>query len=345
MALTIVSDFHHGSLYHSLILLLEERLGHTLLRQIGMDWFTEGIWLIGRPYPQPRITAEQYLGLDHRKWDAYKALNADYRLEDGIYHLYDPTNDVFHKAITLDQFKEMDIDIVLSTYAPHDETFARLINDFKPNAKHVAQLGNIGQNTNVKNVLCFNGVRRREGAHWLDYHQEFDLNVFYPEPPKFHKHITSFVIDLPRRDLYEHYKGAMPDYEFRAHGGNNSPDGNITFMTQIAHIMRESSFGWHVKPRGDGYGHCLHNWYACGRPVITSFNDYKAYSGGRLLEDGVTAIDLDSKKPEQVMEEIRFFSDPERHKWMCDNAYRRFKEVVDFERDSRNVAAFLEKLV
>ncbi len=344
MSLRILTDLHHGGLFHSLILLLERRLGHTVLRQIGMDWFTEGIWLIGNPYAEPRITADQYLGLDHKVWTAFQSLNADYRLEDGIYNVYDPTHDMHHKAITLEQFKEMDIDIILSTYGPHDVTFAKLVEDFKPTAKHVAQLGNIGQTTRVKNVMCSNGIPRIEGTNWIDYHQEFDLNTFYPVQPQYHNRITSFVIGIPLPNVYEHYRDAMPDYEFKAYGGE-APDGNITFMTDIASIMRDSSFGWHVKPRGDGFGHVLHSWYACGRPVITFFHDYAPYSGYKLLEDGVTAIDLDNKKPEQVIEEIRHFSEPERHKQMCDNAYGRFKEVVDFQRDSVNVQSFLGNLI
>jgi len=288
-------------------------------------------------------TVRQYLDINDGAFTPFKNLNGGWTLNDGIYHIYDADTGMHQKAITLEKFKEMDIDIVISSIPDHDRTFAQLILDHKPSAKHIAQLGNIYQRTNIKNVMCSTGLEPEEGKNWVSYHQEFDLSIFRYEPPTNHNRVSSMVIGLPRRDLYGHYKGALPDYEFRAYGG--AEDGWLSSLQDIAKVMRESSFGWQVKPGGDGYGFCLHHWFACGRPVITFFRDYAPYLGNALLEDGVTAINLDGKEPQQVIEEIRYFSDPERHKQMCENAYDRFKEVVCFERDGLRVQEFLERLI
>lgn len=343
--MVVFSDLHHGDLYYSLQLLFEKRLGWTLLRPIGTDWFTQGYWKLAEVYGNHPDTIRQFLGLDVHKWEAYKFLNGDYKLEDGVYHIYDPIHDIHQKAITFEQFKQMDIDLVISSYQPHDLVYADLISKYKPKAKHIAQMGNIYQTTQVKNVMCSTMPYPVESdKNVVFYHQEFDLETFKYTPPTGNKKITSFVHCLPRKEQYELFKLGLPEYKFKSHGAG-CPDNPITGAKNVAQIMSESMFGYHVKPGGDGFGHTLHSFYACGRPVLIGGNDYRDKLAGNLLQDGVTCIDLDKHSFNENINLIRYHSEPERHKLMCENAYKRFKEVVDYDQEEAEIRKFLEKII
>ena len=69
---------------------------------------------------------------DQLLFDMQMLEDGDYVENDGIYQVWDPTHSCHQKAITLEKFKEMDIDIVISSIADHDISFAKLIADFKP---------------------------------------------------------------------------------------------------------------------------------------------------------------------------------------------------------------------
>jgi hypothetical protein len=342
--MNVFCDRHHGDLTYSLQLLFEKRLGWNIYFPIGMDWFYKGFWDIGNPYPNPADTAKQYLGTDDRTWDAYKNLNADYKIEDGIYHVYDPVHRCHIKCITFEKFCELPIDIVISSYPfGHDQTYARLISEYKPQAKQIAQMGNIYQQTEVKNVMC-STLPYPTDKHIVFYHQEFNLDVFRYEKPQNFRKITSFINLLPRVDLYEWAKLNLPDFEFKAYGAS-TPDGTISSDIGIADIMRQSTFGWHIKPKGDGFGHVIHNWYACGRPIITDIFDYQDKLAGQLLTDELTCIDIHGKSNEQILDRIKHFSQPRENHWMSFNAYNRFRCVVDYDKEFEDIKHFLENLV
>lgn len=342
MNLQVFCDFHHGSLLYSLQLLFEKRLGWNLYRPIGMEWFSSGIWRLADVYPNPADTAKQYLGTDDRHWDQYKNLNGDYKIEDGIYHVYDPVHEIHQKAITLEKFKEMPIDIVISSISAHDVTFANLIREYKPQAKHIAHMGNIYQQTDVANVMCSTKPYPTD-KYVVFYHQEFPLDIFKYEPPSQEKKIISFVNLLPAREYYDSYKMRLPQYNMKAYGAG-CPDGTITGIKAIAQIMSQSMFGFHVKPGGDGFGHIIHNWYACGRPVIIKKSDYIDKLAGDLLIDDVTCIDLDARNIEENIQKIHYWSQADKHLEMCENSIKRFREVVNFDEEEKKIRLFLERL-
>ncbi len=340
--MNIFVDYHHDALYYSLYLLLEKRLGHKLFRPIGMDWFDEGFWDIGNPYPNPRDTAKQYLGTDDRTWDAYKNLNGDYKIEDGIYYIYNPPHNFHHRGITLEKFKEMKFDIIISSFPfGHEQTYKRLQQSLMPSAKFIVQLGNIYQSTTAENVMC-STVPYPTDKNVIFYHQEFDLNIFKPVK-KDQIFISSFVNIMPRSDLFEAVEKLVPEYFFKSFGAQNR-DGTLTDMQDIANYMNQSKFGWHIKPGGDGFGHIIHNWFAVGKPIITNISDYKDKLAGALLEDGVTCIDVEGKSPEAIADLIKFFSLPEEYEKMCQAIKNRFKKVVDFDKEAKQVQHFLENL-
>lgn len=343
--MNIFSDLHHGDLFYSLQLLFEKRLGYNLYRPIGMDWFNHGYWDIGNPYPNPADTAKQYLGIDDRTWDPYKNLNADYHIEDGIYMVYDPVHNTHQKAITFQKFKDMQIDAVISSYPfGHDETYARLIKDHKPNAKQITQMGNIYQHTEVSNVLC-STLPYPTDKHVVFYHQEFDLENYYPSisiTPK--KIIRSFVNLLPRSELFNGYSQYLSEFIFESYGAGNA-NGTISSDKEIANLMRDSMFGWHIKPGGDGFGHVIHNWYACGKPVITNGSDYQDKLAGQLLTHGITCIDLEQGNFEENVQRIKWFSQPDNYMYLALNAKTRFMQVVNYEEEAEKVKEFLSNLV
>ncbi len=220
----VFCDMHHGALFYSLHLLFEKRLGWELYYPIGEDWFTQGYWKIAEPYANDAGTIRQFLSPEAIGFDQYKSINGDNYYKDGVYYCYDPVQDYQRKAITLERFKEMDIDIVISSYQPHDESFARLIREYKPKAKHIAQMGNAYQTTEVRNVMCSTmPYAVPADKNVVFYHQEFDLNVFCYKPPERVTKITSFVNILPRKEIYELYKTRLTEFDFKAYG-ESCPD-------------------------------------------------------------------------------------------------------------------------
>lgn len=326
----VLADYHHDDLYYSLHLLFAKRLGFELYQPVGMAWKEHGYWDYGH---LPDVWA-QYLG-EHRITGT---------ASDGSYHLlYNHRHDIHYKGLTLEQFRANPCDIILSSTTNNDGAYDRLQYDCAPRAKRIAHVGNIGQWTDVPNVLLTTAWVHPRYRSYVQVHQEFDLDVYRYVPPVSHNSITSFVNCLPVSDywsLYQRLVAALPEFRFAAHG-IVCPQGNVDSKQEIGNIMLESAFGFHAKA-GDGYGHTVHSWYACGRPCIVNLSVYSKGIAGRLMEDGVTCID--GEKADAV-DRIRYFADPERHAQMCEAAYRRFGEVVNFDEDERKVRDWLGNLL
>ena len=355
----IFCDLHHSDLYYSLHLLFEKRLGHELYRPIGMDWFDNGFWSIGDPYPDPRDTAGQYLGSDpsliknelNREFFANKKVQCvnDVRM------CYDEPRDFTHRAITFETFKNTHFDIVMSTYPSHDVTYARLIKLHKPNARHIHQMGNTQSGpTDVLNIMYSlhpsTAPNFKPIQHIVYYTQEFPLDIFKYVPPPEKKRICNFVHIHPRRELFDKYKAALPEFEFRSHGIANE-HGAIP-LKAVAETMQKSTFGWHVKPLAvpPGGGHCFNNWVASGRPIITCATGEQGALQGRphqlvspLIPDE-TMIDLNAHTFEENVRLIRESSEPERLKQMCERMHELSKSYLNFDEDARRVRAFMDVL-
>jgi uncharacterized CHY-type Zn-finger protein len=358
--LNIFADFHHGDLYHSLHLLFEKRFGCNLYRPIGLEWFYEGYWKIGDPYPNPIDTAQQYLEYfpDDVKNPSNKEhfANRECKNMGEYYSCWQPSQEVNHKAITLTQFKKMEIDIVISSIPAHDVAFAQLIKKYKPNAKHIAQLGNYWGTSPVKNVMyslhpstvCFN-----TDQHVVYYTQEFDLELFKYITPSNVKKITNFVNIMPRPELYKQYKNILNEFEFKSYG-ISCPEGYVRSLKTIARYMQESMFGWNIKPNilPPGGGHIFNNWLAVGRPMITQLKGelgpYPSMDKVNLsacpLVHGENCIDLNEGTLQENVALIRKLSELSEHKRMCDNVYSTFKRCINFAVDAENVKVFLEGL-
>jgi hypothetical protein len=340
----VLCDFHHSSLLRSLVLLFEGRLGMQLYRPIGLEWFEEGYWAINDQLD----TAKQFLELDSQPVDKTPPLNfPDWQHADGTYSIMDPGGKSSHRACTLEFFKNNQFDYIIATIPAHVPLFERLIAQFQPKAKLIVQMGN---NWNLDNYAGYNVLAsiapQLSPANTLFYHQEFDLRVFHDTPVQPVRKVYSFLNIIQHSGVgwndYSDLKRMMErqGWEFRAYGGQ-CPDGNMTGPHELASKMREAAFIFHVKPGGDGFGHIIHNAYAVGRPIITRPSHYRGQLAEQLLVPG-TFIDLDRYGRSEVKNILtRLMYDPDALVEMGRRAAQRFDEVVDYQKEAEEVAAWL----
>lgn len=345
----VFADFHHAGLYASLHYLFENRLGFELYRPIGMDWFEKGYWKIAEPYNNAQATVKQYLQINSQPNDGSSPLNELSTVpQDGIHHIYDFAHDYYQKAITLEQFKQMDFDVVIASIPAHVLAYKDLITDTGSKAKLVYQLGNIGWHDSVPWSLVDNVLASvapfpvKEGKNAVFYRQEFDTNIFKPSNTAPEQLITSFVNLLPDPDRFRHIENALHPIRFESYG-ITCRDGIYHSTNDIANKMQRSLFGYHFKPYGDGYGHIIHNWFAVGRPILVGLDDYKDKLAGELLEDMVTCIDISHRTPDEVAKLVRRVIDNDYDR-MCTAVKNRFKMRVDFEEDAKRVRSFIENI-
>lgn len=336
----IFCDFHHYGLWKSLEFLFEKRLGHELYRPMGMDWYPSW-WKIGDPYEGPERTATQYLDTKGHKPDKPE--------EDGILY-YDKM-----RGVTLEKFKSVQFDIVMASIPEHIKPYQMLIRQYQPDARFILQMGNISWDKTVDFSMVPNLMASTKEftvpktCNAVFYHQEFDTNIFKYEPPDYsrRKRISSFIntIESYPEDyaLLKEYMAGMDDHQFKLYGASN-PDNCVNGEENIAKEMHNSLFGWHLKKGGDGFGHIIHNWFACGRPPIVKMEYYKGKLAGELMEDGVTCIAIDGLSVEEGIKKIRHYSDPAEHEKLAKMAYNKFGSIVDFDREQTEIEEFLERV-
>lgn len=339
--INILSDFHHSSLYSSLLYTLEQRLGHSVYRQIGEKFFYEGFWKINRQ----KDTIAQYLSTyGYQPTDGTPPLNNTLWVQDGIYYSKDPNTGQIHKAITFDTFMEMDFDIIIASIPQHIKPFQELARRKK--AKFVFQAGNeFPMDFNSVPNLMASIMPRSLETHAVFYHQEFDENVFKPGERPQKKTIYNFMNVLHEYpyayEWFTELEKEMPDYEFKMYGSQNR-DGCLTGIENIANKMREARWGFHIKPGGDGYGHVIHNLIACGVPLITNKSFYEGKLAGQMMNDKCCII-IDGMSVKDAATMIRAHEDLNEE--MSIEARRQFETTVNFEEDAKNIGTFLEELV
>lgn len=348
----VLVDFHHSSLLRSLIMLFEGRLGYKVYRPIGPEWFENGFWKINA---QPD-TAKQYLSYDqtYNPADGTPALNRYLKkMEDekGVFYCLDPGGRELNRACSFYYVMNQKFDFLIATIPQHIEPFKQIIKRWQPQAKLIFQMGNqwTPAALNASNVMASAQLEDvPAGLHYIQYHQEFDTEIFKPAPVRPTKKIYSFINilqSMPRAWAdFQKLEQLLPEFEFKSFGGQ-CRDGNMTGPQQLARKMREAEFIFHVKDNGDGFGHVLHNAYAVGRPVITRRSDYQGKLGGRLLEPG-TCFDLDILDHEKVADDIRRLTKHRAElRRMGERGAKTFKAVVNYEQESKEIAAWLKNLV
>lgn len=348
----VLADFHHQALYHSLYLLFEKRLGWELYRPIGKEWWEQGFWKV---YDHPH-TAEQFLGLHQgtevpmdvhgQPLPETERKNLHYKVEDGVYYIQDLTYGTTHRALRLEKFKNMEFDILLSSIPQHINPFNQLIASYQKNAKHIFQIGNSWSHVpGVNNILAscsLNGLNINHNQHVVFYHQEFDLEVFKYVSPKFHNIVNSYVHYMKNPQHMIDTVSKLPGWTATTYGAGMQLQ--LQSADAVATALKNSAFTWHNKPEGDGFGHVIHSSYACGRPAVYWGSQYKGKAAGDLLEHGVTGIDAEQIPLSSLHLELQKYAQPDTHKKMCENAFNRFREVVDFDMEFERIKLFLEHL-
>lgn len=345
--MNVFSDLHHTSLFNSLKMLFEDRLGHKLYRPVGLEWHEKGLWCV---YDHP-ATAQQYLSLDprYKPVDGSPQLNRVVSDSPDYYSILEPEYEYEQKAITYEQFMNMDIDIVIASLPQHIEPYMRLAKE--KNAKFIFQIGNAWTHDVLPkepmNVLASANIEPRDIAdNIITYHQEFSLGLFKPVDIRPLKIIRSFM-NVP--DQFPDYPMLLEleqklGWNVKIHGGQGR-DNPIHGAEALASAIQKSGWIWHVKAGGDGYGHVLFNSAACGIPLIVKRSYYAGKLGEKLLLDGETCIDIDGLSVDQLIDKLNYYTDPERYAEMCNKVYNNFRENVDFDKDAEEVKKFLERLV
>lgn len=350
--MNVFVDFHHSDLYYSLQLLIEKRLGWNLFRPIGEDWFKKGYWKLAKPYNDNEATIKQFLQFGSVAPDETPNLNEDAK-KDNSHYIVKSASPIPHKALTLEQFKNKRIDFVIASYPPHIKAYARLIERYQPKAKLIHQMGNnwIGDIdfSLVKNLMSSTvplEVPKDVNAVW--YHQEFDLDIFKYTPPVERNNIYSFL------NCFDETNDSSLFYKLEAVSGKNMNwksfgsqcrDGMLYPHEKLAEKIKEATFVWQLKHTGDGFGHVIHNAYAIGRPCLINGKYYRNQLAEKLLEHKVTCLDLTklgSKR--KIIETIKEYSKPEVHDMMCRASYNRFKELVNYDQEEKEIKKFFQNL-
>jgi len=350
----VLADYHHHDLWESLELLCE-RLGFTLYRPIGMDWFDEEYWNFERAWHGDAI-ARQYLepwGSDEpgRRWD--------------------PSHERWLNIVTLEEARDLKPDIVISSVDHNHGGFARFAKEV--GAKFGLHLGNVrfgeidmahdrwdlADFGILTSLLPFPQLVRKP---YVVVHQEFSLEDFRHEPPNVGDPIViaSFVNGFPEnKEGYQQFRDVaalMPDYDWRIHGAYGSAPldeyaaGNINRCADVGQAMRDSDIAWHTKQWSDGFGHVIHNWFAVGRPVVGFASYYNGgFTGfpqlaGALWVEGVTSFDISYKTPDEVRWLLGSL-DAERIERMSAAAAARFREVVNFDEEAEQIRAMFAQVL
>jgi hypothetical protein len=351
----VLADYHHHDLWESLEFLCA-RLGWTLYRPIGMEWFDQGYWNHERKCHGDAI-ARQYL----EPW------GEDIRfLDETVGSIrYDRSHDHYQRLVTLEEARDLRPDIVISTLAHNHEGFARFASEV--GATFGLQLGNvrfseIDMAEDRWDLAAFGLVSsilpaRVDKPHVV-YHQEFSLTDFRAEPivPHDPLRIASFVQCFPENErtypLFVEAATSCPSYDWGVYGAYGSKPldqwakGNIDRCADVADAMRQVDIAWHGKCWSDGFGHVIHNWFAVGRPVIGYESYYRDQLAGPLWQEGITSFDITGKTAHEVgnlLAELQ--REPERIIEMGANAARRFREVVDYDAEEQVIRAMFSQVL
>ena len=324
--------------------LLADRLGATLYRPYGISWFDEGYFSIyGDPRRQNpvRFLAQQYLVDTFYDYDGKTAAGRE---------TYGGCTDYPRfNLLTLEQMKDIPIDIIICSLHENEPYFAKL-KEFHPNAKFIRQVGN-QLDMNVDDELYPNLLASANNPydafkkHKVLYRQEFDMNLFKFRPVTEFNHFYTFqnAIEEDERAwrTWIDLKHLLPDYVFKAYGVGND-DKRIYPKREYIETMLNSTFIFQQK-FADGFSHIVHNALALGRIMVLNKDIYSENICADLLEDGVTCIFLENTA-EKTAQKIKA-CDPTIIKMISENTRKRFEEVVDFDGEyNTKIKPFFENL-
>jgi hypothetical protein len=327
----VLADYHHPALYESLALLFEDRFNWRLYRPVGPEWKNEGYW--------------SFINLDMKlDWPDFLAVNEYKQFDNGFCSL---RNQQYperpHKGVTLYGARSMGWSYVVASVWQNQEGFARFAREQE--AVFVHQIGNDKSNINWNLPACYLVSTTMDigSAKAITYHQEFDTRVYRYEPPQKSKRVANFTCrfdwEKAAYGLFINAKQLAPDVEWMDYG---SLYGDIVRQSEIADAMRATSFIWHDKPMGDGFGHVIHNAAAVGRPLIGHGSYYTGKMAEVFWQDLETCIDLDKHSLPEAIDLMRSIIGSPVHKRMCGAMAQTFRDNVDYANEAREIRSFLD---
>jgi len=325
--------------HYALHCLFEKRLGWNLYRPIGERWREKGFL---------RLKALQGYGGVFSVDEEYAHSDAlgQIQCSDGIQYIPMELN-YTQKAITFNKFLEMDIDVIVTTFYGHEESFHKLVKLHKPNAIFIRVITNIHEKPLgfCRNILLATYEPMPPDVNYIIFHPEHHEDYCFT-PPTNHKTIKSFVHHFPSYpadlDTWNKCKSSLRDFTFKMHG-KDGMDGVVP-LSLMPQAMKDSAFVWHVKGHGGG-GYVARQALACGRPCIIK----KKYAvihntlAKELFVDSVNCIDLDLGV-ERGIELIREWSQPDRHVEVCKATAEKFKKDVNFAEEAEKIRTWINHL-
>jgi len=328
-------DYHHISLLRSIYILFRERLKYDLHVPHGWDWYFDG---------------SVYSSYAEEVCRSYVApeFNNDY-FKDYLPDLGKASYEDFIKG---------DYDIVVCSLLENYVSWKALIQEYnlESKTKLVFQIGNNiplwAQPTDFDNILssswpCF---EKYDCKNKVFYHQEFDLNLFNQKLDCDRKKIINLQHFMQNEDIFYGLEKMMPDYTFKVHGAGGR-DGYIpNGEKEMSDYIKNSGFLFHCKVVDEGYGHNIHNAFACGKPVIVDssemgvdWNGFIGNTASLMFEDGKTIIDINGKTLEQISNEIRNMVN--NYEEISNYIVDKFNKVSNFDEEFVRIKSFLDNLV
>jgi hypothetical protein len=328
----VLVDHHHGALLRSMYHLFNKRLGFEIVLPSDFDWLDKGG--LYSCYPN-RATADQML--NSWKFNEHKNM---------------------FKEMTFQEFIDSDsVDIVVASLWENHSIFDNIIKKYNKKCKLILQAGNNilrehVQMTNAKNLLssAYPTFVTTPDINKVFYHQEFDLSKFFPKKAKNIKSIANFKhIMEDDFNLILSLEKELPDWEFKCYGAHNRDGFVDDDESKMSDAINQFGFVFHVK-KDEGYGHVIHNAFACGKPMVVDLNTAGVVRDGRfipntasfLFDKNKTVIDSNNELKDLVYN-LKHMAD--KYDVYSNIIYNKFKEVVDFEKESYNVKMFLERLL
>jgi len=330
LSMKILVDYiGHADLAYSMYALFEKRLGFEIYRPLGgPEWEGEGV----HTSTLPDVAGDQ--------------------VEiDGLQCIPMPTHGYTQKCVTLEQFKDMHFDALLTTSWMNEEPFNKLVKKYKPNAKLIRQIANIHEVPKVcKNILLSTCEPMKPGINWIKYLPEHLDKYNYVPSVSSNLSIKSFFNYMKNykveEEMWRKYEAALPEFEFKMHGGDGE-HGSIP-QEELEVVMRDATLIWHVKPHG-GCGYTARQALACGKPLIVRKDYCRMHRtlAMNYLVDGANCIDISPsfRSFEDSVKLIREWSNPETYLERTKQVIAETMKHNNFEEEAIKIKEWLTRLI